>query len=288
MHPTFLLLGLAMCAVWLPPVRLGGRCTVPSWVPVFAASVAVGVVSGVLAWPAVLALGVFALTAWGALHAPAAWGRHVLLASCGTMALALALHRVPGFNNPLLYEAVRFSAEGPAQSRYLNFDKGVAGLVLLAAFCARVRRLDEARGMARVSLWFMAGTSALVMGCAWVGGYVRWDPKLQALAFVSVVANLFFVCVAEEAFFRGLLQERLARAIAARSGWRWLPIGVSTVLFALAHAGGGAVLVALAALAGLGYSLAYALTRRIEAAILTHFAVNAVHFLFFSYPLLPG
>lgn len=288
MHPTFVLLGLAMCAVWLPSVRLGERCTVPPWAPVFAASIVAGAVSGVLAWPAVLALGGFALTAWGALHAPAAWARRLLVVLCGTMALALALHRVPGFNNPLLYEAVRFSAEGAPQSRYLNFDKGAAGLLLLVAFCARVRRLDEARDIARVSLALMVGTTALVIGFAWVAGYVRWDPKLQALAFVSVAANLFFTCVAEEAFFRGLLQERLARAVAARPGWRWVPLGVSTVLFALAHAGGGASLMALAAVAGLGYSLAYALTRRIEAAILTHFTVNAVHFLFFSYPLLPG
>jgi membrane protease YdiL (CAAX protease family) len=33
-----------------------------------------------------------------------------------------------------------------------------------------------------------------------------------------------------------------------------------------------------------GYASAFAVTRRIEAAILTHFAFNAVHFVAFTYP----
>lgn len=88
----------------------------------------------------------------------------------------------------------------------------------------------------------------------------------------------------EEALFRGLLQERLAAALPARRLWQGLGIAVSAVVFGLAHAAGGPVLVLLAALAGAGYSLADAATRRIESAVLAHFAVNAVHFIGFSYP----
>jgi membrane protease YdiL (CAAX protease family) len=61
---------------------------------------------------------------------------------------------------------------------------------------------------------------------------------------------------------------------------------VSTVLFGLAHARGGPGLVVLAALAGLGYAAAYLRSGRIEGAILTHFALNAVHFVAFTYPAL--
>jgi hypothetical protein len=48
--------------------------------------------------------------------------------------------------------------------------------------------------------------------------------------------------------------------------------------------------VALATIAGLGYGWIYQRTGRIEASILTHFALNAVHFFAFSYPALqrPG
>jgi membrane protease YdiL (CAAX protease family) len=44
--------------------------------------------------------------------------------------------------------------------------------------------------------------------------------------------------------------------------------------------------VLLATVAGLFYGAAYLRTRRIEGAILTHFALNAVHFLAFTYPAL--
>jgi membrane protease YdiL (CAAX protease family) len=39
---------------------------------------------------------------------------------------------------------------------------------------------------------------------------------------------------------------------------------------------------------GLGSGWALACTRRIEAAVLTHFTVNAVHLLAFTYPARPG
>jgi membrane protease YdiL (CAAX protease family) len=72
-----------------------------------------------------------------------------------------------------------------------------------------------------------------------------------------------FTCVTEEAFFRGFLLAQLAR------GWSGSRYG-------------------LAAVAGFGYAMAYLRTGRIEAAILTHFALNALHFLAFTYPGLGG
>jgi len=42
------------------------------------------------------------------------------------------------------------------------------------------------------------------------------------------------------------------------------------------------VLAGLATLAGVGYGLAHACTRRIEPAILTHFAVNTAHYFLFA------
>ena len=41
-----------------------------------------------------------------------------------------------------------------------------------------------------------------------------------------------------------------------------------------------------ATLAGVGYGVAYQRTRRIEAAMVVHFALNAVHLLLFTYPAL--
>ncbi len=67
---------------------------------------------------------------------------------------------------------------------------------------------------------------------------------------------------------------------------RWLPIAASASLFGLAHAAGGLGYAAIAAVADVGYGLAYAATRRIEAAVLAHFALNAAQFVAFTYPYL--
>jgi uncharacterized protein len=127
-------------------------------------------------------------------------------------------------------------------------------------------------------------TVIAVLGTASAIGYVHWDPKWPPQAWTFLTLNLLFTCVAEEAFFRGVIQEQLTRALERRPRLVWFPVAVSTLVFALAHASGGLPLVALAALAGLGYSVVYSITRRIEAAILVHFAVNAIHFVGFSYP----
>jgi len=117
---------------------------------------------------------------------------------------------------------------------------------------------------------------------------VRLEPKWSDAALAFLVANLLFTCVAEEAFFRGLIQERLMRLAETRRqpAWNWIAIAVSTLLFGLAHAGGGATWLLVATIAGLGYALVYARTRSIEGAILVHFAVNAAHFIGFTYPRL--
>jgi membrane protease YdiL (CAAX protease family) len=57
--------------------------------------------------------------------------------------------------------------------------------------------------------------------------------------------NLLFTCVAEEALFRGFLQQ----GIAAHSR-RWLGVLVASLLFGAAHLAGGPLLVLFAALAG--------------------------------------
>lgn len=44
----------------------------------------------------------------------------------------------------------------------------------------------------------------------------------------------------------------------------------------------------IALLAGAGYAIVFDRTRRIEMAMLAHFALNAAHFLLFTYPRLAG
>lgn len=119
-------------------------------------------------------------------------------------------------------------------------------------------------------------------------GYVQWEAKFPRQFYIWAWGNLFFTCVAEEALFRGFLQRQLQMSLV---GVRYGPVVglvAASVLFGLAHYAGGVSYIILATVAGLGYGWIYQRTNSIEASILTHFSLNAVHFLFFTYPALRG
>lgn len=277
------LLALSIASVWLPHIHIGSK-RLPPWVPIFVAAVATGIHSGGLAWPALPVLAVLVAATWGSRVAQANWARTACTALAILVALALMLHLMPGFRNPMLVSGVRVGEGTTPLTTYLNFDKATAGLFLLVAFCPRARSFQELRASIRPTALLMVLVPMVVLGVATMLGYTRVDAKRAPFALAWLLANLLFTCVAEEALFRGFLQDRLARLLLNRRNLQWLPVVISAALFGLAHAAGGATLILLAALGGLGYSIAFALTRRIESAVLVHFAVNALHFTAFSYP----
>ncbi|WP_394782361.1 CPBP family intramembrane glutamic endopeptidase [Undibacterium sp.] len=287
MLTTFLLLGFAICAAWLKPVPLTARFALHPWLLLFILSIISGVYANMLTGPALVALAIFTglgyLTMW-----PGA--RRAQRVLCGALtavtALALAMHKLPGFNNPILIDGARFSADAAVFRQYANFDKGAAGLVLLALLCKRTQSATELSAVLRRALPVAGMTIVLVMAVAVPIGYLKPDFKLPSYTPVFLLANLFLTCVAEEAFFRGLLQERIARLL-RKLGWGALAaMAFSAVLFGMAHLGGGMKLALLAALGGAGYAYAYQGSRKVEAAILAHFLLNAAHFIFFTYPSL--
>jgi membrane protease YdiL (CAAX protease family) len=135
-----------------------------------------------------------------------------------------------------------------------------------------------------IPIWMV--TVAIVIMLTMAMGYVRFEPKWTSLFLVWAVVNLFFTCLSEEAFFRGFLQHELARIGSNPTRAAIVAIGVSALLFGLAHFGGGWRYVIAGVIAGVGYGLAYHLTKRVEASMAVHFALNAMHFLLFTYPAL--
>ncbi len=286
---TFVLLAFAIALVWAPTVRLGER-RLPPWTLAFAAACAAGaLVSPAVLQPlALVALAVLAALAWGGVASPR-W-RCALTVGAALFALAMSLHLLPGFHPVMLVRDLCLTPDAAPFALGLGFDKAAAGLLLLAAFGVRVTSWRQLALQLPAIAAVAVATAAVSIGIAVVAGYVRFEPKWVDAAPAFLVANLLFTCVAEEAFFRGLIQERLMRLAETRRqpAWNWIAVAVSTVLFGLAHAGGGATWLAVATIAGLGYSLVYARTRSIEGAILVHFAVNAAHFIGFTYPRLAG
>lgn len=287
-HPltiaTFGFLILAICAVWASPINLGSRLRVAPWMALYGAAVVCGVLAGHLAWQAVLGLMAFVAIAY---VASTTTNRPLVIATrvlTGLFVVALYANLIPGFTDVTLAKDMVVSENAKAFTHHAKFGPISTGLVLLAFFCAPIRSAQQWRDLLRQVAPIIGLTLVCVLGCGVVIGYLRPDFKFTPYTSTYLVANLFFTCVAEEAFFRGFLQEQLTRAM---SPWRYgahLATVIGVGLFGIAHARGGPSLILLATLAGGFYTLGYIKTKRVEGAILTHFAVNATHFLAFTYP----
>lgn len=277
---AFGLLGMSICAVWITPTPASRHYT---WMALFGASIGCGLTTGLLKPIAVPELAAFAALAWYASFGTTRQ-RVVFGTLTAIIALALAMHRLPGFNNPQLISDMRFSANATAFTQYANFDKAAVGLILLAFLCRRSSTRAEWLDVLRRTAPVAAVTIIVVLALAVAIGFVTPQFKLPPYTPIFLVTNLLFTCVAEEAFFRGFLQDRLAGVLPATRMWQAAVVAFSGILFGVAHLGGGAVFALLATLCGIGYAYAYAVTKRIEAPVIAHFAFNAIHFIAFTYP----
>lgn len=201
-----------------------------------------------------------------------------------TLSLALALHVVPGFDNWKILDGFALSDRSQPLSLYLNFDKPLVGLFILAFGAPLLRTWTDWKAMLTAAAPIAFAGIALVYVLGYAFGYAAFDLTVDPVFIVWALRNLFFTCVAEEAFFRGFLQRYLELGLARFRAGRLLSLAIVSLLFGLAHFAGGAGYVALSTLAGLVYGYVYQKTGRIEAAILTHFLLNAGHFLLFTYP----
>ena len=287
---TFGLLTAAVLALWVPVPRtwrVGRRAAV--WVVPLAAALVAAWVAGLLTPVALVSMGALFGFAVLATRDPAPlWQTWV--GSLGLLAVAagLMLHRWPGFQNPQVLSSLLLRPDAAPFSLHLNLDKTLIGLAVLGLCHPRINGGWEWRLVLRLALPWAALLIGVLMVVSIRIGFVRWDPAWPAATPLFLWVNLCFTCFAEEALFRGFLQARLSDALAGVAQGQWLAWVVSSLAFGAAHAAGGATYVGLATLAGLGYGWIYRKTRRVEASILAHFLLNAVHFLGFTYPVLAG
>jgi hypothetical protein len=262
------------------------------WISALVVAVALGYSSGVLYGLAIVWIAALAGCCYGydrARNQPTSGARRALmsLAAFGIIVLGvlLGMHALPGFHNWLVLDKVVLSSGAEPYTLYLNFDKTLVGVFILG-FC-NPRRLTRAedwlqslRKAAPVALILLLGVALSALALR----YLTWQPKWTPLFWIWAANNLFFTCLSEEAFFRGFIQHELGSALRDVHYGSALAIAASAVLFGLAHFAGGMSYVLLAAVAGLGYALVYHRTRSIEMSMLTHFTLNAMHFLLFTYP----
>jgi hypothetical protein len=135
----------------------------------------------------------------------------------------------------------------------------------------------------------MIGGILILLTFALFYGVVKFDPKLPRIFWFFLVQNLIFVCVIEEAFWRGFVQRECFRAfgkkgLAANVGC----ILVTALFFAVLNwfSVSSMPFLALVFIAGIIYGAVYQYTKAIEASIVTHWLFNVTHFALFTYPAL--
>ena len=193
-------------------------------------------------------------------------------------ALVLALHLAPGFNNLQVLDQVSTGENSTVYTLYLNLDKP---LIFFALLLLVPNLLGRAKAMTQMQIRMLAALFAGVFLLAFLLGLIQYELSLPSWWLVFAFSNLLLTCVAEEALFRGYIQNLLSRRFNAIVG-----IGIASIIFGLAHFGGGGTFVLVASLAGLLYGLTYHWTGKLSYAIAIHFAFNMTHLMLFTYPLI--
>jgi membrane protease YdiL (CAAX protease family) len=282
---VFAALAVAMVALWAPRVSAAPHAG-SWWVLPFAAALLLAQAHGVVDTRGLAAIVALTTACRIGAHAPDGALRGFALAVMLAMSAGLLLHAVPGFANPRVLDGVTLSVDSAPYSKFLNFDKGVLGLVLLGLYAPQRTAQRAPAGTVAAAWWRFAAIAAVVMALTVLAGYARWDPKLPAWWPLWLVSMIFFTALPEEAVFRHLMQGSLHDWLGESSRARWTATLAAAALFGLAHVGGGWTYVGLATVAGIGYGLVYALTRSLAAAVVAHTALNLLHLLLFSYPAL--
>lgn len=207
-------------------------------------------------------------------HAFSVPGEIILVAS----AVALMLHMIPGFNNLMIVTNEQVGPQSAPFTFYYNIDKALIPFLLLACLPTLLKR--PARPPANPLWWLILLMSMpLLLLVATLADGLRVEPHLPEWLGSFMLANLFFVCLAEEALFRGYIQQRLSQLLGEKRA-----LLIAALLFGFTHFSGGMLMVQFATLAGLIYGFAWLWSGRVWVAALVHFAFNMLHLLLFTYP----
>lgn len=265
---------LATVASFLLPTT---RATIPFF---FTVLIGFGLLFNVISvFGATVAIAGLALGCWTPVSSLSAWLRWWVI---GLVSLLLALHLVEGFSNTKIYSSRAFGESGLPFQLYLNIDKSLAALIVLNAFGHKERWRISLNAL----VWIIFAILAFFLFALVLGATT--DLKLSVLTLQFAVLNLMTTCLAEEAFFRLMIQNQIAQRVRVTSAYvrEFLPIVLTAVVFTLAHfhvTEGYVLRLLLIFSAGLIYGLIYS-RFGLGAAVFVHFLINIIHFIFFAYP----
>ncbi|PHM29920.1 CPBP family intramembrane glutamic endopeptidase [Xenorhabdus budapestensis] len=245
-------------------------------------AIVVGISTHVLAYPAIISL--LMISVLGVTHIyfntkKHAIGKNITELLLVIVSILLFIHYIPGFHNLKYLNKVQVGPLSAPFSMYFNFDKALIPFILLCCMPSLFRRNPVVN--APTHGWaLLITTIPALLGLATVLGGLSVELHLPNWFPVFVAANIFFVSLAEEALFRGYIQQKLSQWMSP-----YFALIITSLLFGVAHLAGGALLMAFATLAGLIYGIAWMWSGRLWVAVGFHFTLNVLHLLFYTYPI---
>lgn len=213
---------------------------------------------------------------------------HILRLTAGICAFLLSViffvHAVPGIINIKVIDHALLSTRGAPFTMYLNLDKPLVGLFILFFGHRLIQTGTQWRDTLLMTLPIAIIGFIVILGAAFLLGYVTFDPKLNSIFWIWAVSNLLLTCVTEEGLCRGFVLHYLDIYFVRFKYGQYINLLIVSVFFGALHYTGGWKYILLATIAGIVYGYIYQKTRRIEASILTHFSLNTLHLLLFTYP----
>lgn len=195
--------------------------------------------------------------------------------SLAILCWVLSKNWIPGFLYWKAASNVKLAPDSIPFSIFFTYDKAFVGIALLLTM-GQLKFFRIFKDLKKNWPIFLLCLLTLEMSALGFS-YIHFDPKLSSITPLWLFHNLFFICIPEEAFFRGFIQKELNEK-------PLLALAASSLLFGVFHAHWGPVMVIYSTIAGLFYGWVWMKTERLEASIALHLLVNATHFFLFSYP----
>jgi len=166
-----------------------------------------------------------------------------------------------------------------------SLAKPLSGILLLGLLAPTISTYFDFKEYCKAQKFIIgvAGPTLIVLCIAFALG-LRFDVKFVSWWYLFVISNLVFTVVAEEAFFRGAIHYPLLQKFGQKV---WVPVIVAIIFAGLHYSpvgvfNGKALLMVF--FAGVVYGYSFQKYGKIEFSILTHWLVNSLHFVFFTYP----
>jgi membrane protease YdiL (CAAX protease family) len=277
---TYFALSASFLSFWLSEGK-----TMP--LILFLTSIIVGLIAGSLNYLSIISIFAFAALTYGFYQKDLSKTLKVVVFATILLLTVLSfLHMLPGYNNWQIYPSIKLSEKSAAFPLWFNFDKPLIAFFLLFFAYDPVRNVRQYKNILIKTLPFFLILSLFLSIFGALLGYAVFDPKLPEFKFILlwIFKMLFFTVLAEEIFFRFFIQNSFITLFGRLKNGEMIGLILAAILFGLFHFSGGISFVLLATVSGFLYGMVYLRTKCLESAILLHFAVNVLHFFFFSYP----